>query len=235
MLKNKKIKETIIAIFMVCLLSTIVFNNIIFNVIASDIVDSNNIDTSDNCKDNKIIIKDVKDVVYKELFLIKDFDLNLKILCAINNIFDSFEDFGITPDMTVEQATEIINNQITKKSLKNMQNLQSLEITPEVELYYFFITINVNFGVDEGFLYKEGRKLRVFFEPNDVTSSDSYLEIKTLLGQKDRYPINDPNWPVQRYDTYIRLFFGNAYSSNGRIIVNGFGFFVTLYMAWHKH
>jgi len=192
------------------------------------------VDQDDNDIENKMTIQEVKKLAYEELSKINDVGLKLQLLSELDETFSTLEDIGVTFDMTVAQAVEVVESKINDMSLKKTKN-SIFYPTPQV-VYgpIIFALIDADFSDDEGYIVKDGRRLRVDFIPDDVTSDDSYVKIKGM-GVTFNFPFNLPDWPVQRFDTFIRIFFGSATSSNGRIVVKGFCIYTIILAEWHRH
>jgi len=182
--------------------------------------------------ENKMTIEEVKKLAYEELSKIEDMQLKSQLSSELDNMFSMLESIGVTLDMTVAQAIDIVESKT-----KSLRITQSSPFYPTPMVTYgpiLFASIDANFADDEGYIAKNGRRLRVDFTPNDVTSDDSYVKIKGM-GVTFNFPFNLPDWPVQRFDTFIRIFFGSATSSNGRIVVKGFCIYTIILAEWHRH
>lgn len=230
-------KKAIMALFMAGLMFATVFGTLSVNVASRSKGSFNtvvHVDQDDNDVENKMTIQEVKKLAYEELSKINNMRSKLQLLSELDDTFSTLEDIGVTLDMTVAQTIEIVESKINDMSLKKTKN-SIFYPTPQV-IYgpIIFALIDADFSDDEGYIIKDGRRLRVDFIPDDVTSDDSYVKIKGLGGSLE-FPYNTPEWPVQRFDTFIRIFFGSATSSNGRILVKGFCIYTMVLAEWHKH
>ena len=223
-------KKAIMALFMAGLMFATVFGTLSVNVASRS---KGSFNTAVFPVENKMTIQEVKKLVYEELSKINNIRSKLQLLSELDDTFSTLEDIGVTLDMTVVQTIEIVESKIDDISFKKTKN----SICPTPQVVYgpiIFALIDADFSDDEGYIVKDGRRLRVDFTPDDVTSDDSYVKIKGLGGSLE-FPYNTPEWPVQRFDTFIRIFFGSASSSNGRILVKGFCIYTTVLAEWHKH
>lgn len=230
-------KKTIMALFMAGLMVATIFGTLSVNAASKSKGSFNtvfHVDQDDNDIENKMTIQEVKKLAYEELSKINDVGLKLQLLSELDETFSTLEDIGVTFDMTVAQAVEVVESKINDMSLKKTKN-SIFYPTPQV-VYgpIIFALIDADFSDDEGYIVKDGRRLRVDFIPDDVTSDDSYVKIKGM-GVTFNFPFNLPDWPVQRFDTFIRIFFGSATSSNGRIVVKGFCIYTIILAEWHRH
>jgi len=225
------------ALFMAGLMVATIFGTLSVNAASKSKGSFNtvfHVDQDDNDIENKMTIQEVKKLAYEELSKINDVGLKLQLLSELDETFSTLEDIGVTFDMTVAQAVEVVESKINDMSLKKTKN-SIFYPTPQV-VYgpIIFALIDADFSDDEGYIVKDGRRLRVDFIPDDVTSDDSYVKIKGM-GVTFNFPFNLPDWPVQRFDTFIRIFFGSATSSNGRIVVKGFCIYTIILAEWHRH
>lgn len=223
---------------MVGLMILIIFATLPINVASISRLSLNTVsfvDQNDNDFEANMSIQDFKKLSYEEVIKIDDIELRLQLLSALDDVFSKFEDTGVDSDMTVAEAVQLIDGQTNELSLKKTTK-PIFYTTPQV-IYgpLMFVSIDADFSTAEGNIIKEGRRLRVDFTPADVTSDDSYVKIKGLLGSYLKFPYNTPDYPVQRFDTFIRIFFGSATSSDGRVSVKGFGIYTMIFAEWHKY
>ena len=222
--------KTIMALFMAGLTVATIFGTFSVNAASRS---KGNFSTVSPVE-NKVTIQEVKKIAYEELSMTNDERLKLQLLSELDDTFSTLEDIGVTFDMTVAQAIEIVESKINDMSLTETKNSVSCPAPHVVYGPFVFALIDADFSDDEGYIVKDGLRLRVDFIPNDVTSDDSYVKLKGLFYSL-KFPYNTPEWPVQRFDIYIRIFFGSASSSNGRILVKGFCIDTTILVEWHKH
>jgi hypothetical protein len=231
-------KKTIMALFMTSLMVMIIFGTLPASVSSISKLSLNTVShvhQNNNDLENKMLIQDFKKLSYEELAKIDDIELRLQLLSELDYAFSKFRDIGVVSDMTVAETVELVDSKINGMPLKKATN-PIFYPTPRV-IYgpFMFISIDADFSNSEGNIIKEGRRLRVNFTPSDVTSEDSYVKIKGLSGVYLKFPYNTPDYPVQNFDTFIRIFFGSATSSNGRVIVKGFCIYTIIFAEWHRH
>jgi len=237
-----KMKKEIMTLIMVCLMIGTVFGALSGNAISmsedsfnsSVITDKNDkyVDQNVNDIENKMTIEEVRELAYEEVSKIEDMQLKSQLSSELDNAFSTLESIGVTLDMTIAQAIDIVESTTNPSRIITKPPFYT---TPAVMFGpILFASIDADFEDDEGYIAKNGRRLRVDFTPNDVTSDDSYVKIKGM-GATFNFPFNLPDWPVQRFNTFIQIFFGSATSSNGHIVVKGFCIYTIILAEWHRH
>jgi hypothetical protein len=220
-----EMKKLLINLVMICLIFGVSSGN-------AAILSGDNSNSYPIIDEDEMTIEEFRELAYNELSNIEDLKLRSQLLCNLDNTFSTLESISVTPDMSLSQAINIIESTYTSHEITTKPSFQP---TPAVTFGpILFSSIDANFADDEGFILKDGRRLRVDFTPNDVTSNDSYVKIRGI-GTNLNFPFNLPEWPVQRFDISILMFFGSATSSNSRIVVNGFCIYTIVLAEWHKH